>query len=138
MKKERVIRYIHNLEVINSLIGLVGIIAVLAGVVFLQVFYGQSDCTLCALQRAALIGAGLSLLLNLRYGNKAIHWSCAILSACAGVVVSIQQILLHINSTHGYGSIIYGLHLYTWAFMCFAIIIILSGLMLLLYPEEYR
>ena len=138
MKRESVFRFIENLEVINSLIGLAGIVAVLAGTVFLQLFYGQTDCTLCALQRAALIGAGLSMFMNLRYGNKVIHWSCAILSSCSGIVVSAHHILKYINSTHGYGIMILGLHLYSWAFCCFAVIIVGSAIMLLIYQEEER
>ena len=42
--------------------------------------------------------------MNLRYGNKVAHWALVILSALAGIAVSIRQILLHVTDSVGYGS----------------------------------
>ena len=136
--KTAIIKFIRNIEIVNSIIGLLGIAAILMGVAYLQLFYTETTCVSCGLQRSALFGAGLSLLMNLRYGNKVVHWACAILASCAGIAVSIHQILAHIDSTRGYGVVMHGLHIYTWAFICFAVIIVVSGLMLVVYPEESR
>ena len=61
----------------------------------------------------------------------------AILAAVGGMAVATRQDLLHIEpGTPGYGSPIFGLHLYTWALLVFVCIIIASGLMLV-FGAEY-
>ena len=131
-------RFIRNVGIINMLVGLLGVIIIFLAVVVFQKFYSETNCASCSLQRAAMLGVGLSLLMNLRYGNRVSHWSSAILTACAGISVSVYQILLHINTTHGYGRAMMGYHIYTWAFIFFAAVIVGSALMLLLYPEQLR
>jgi len=88
------------------------------------------------LQRAAFVNIGLCLLLNVRYGNRVAHWAIAIISACAGAAVSLRQICLHITGPEGFGSAVFGLHMYTWCLIGFTACIIGSALMLLVYPEN--
>lgn len=127
---------IKKLEITSSLIGFIGVICILGGAFFMQFFYDETPCPLCLLQRAAFIGIGLSLLMTLRYGNHVRHWASAILCASAGMAVSLRQICLHITSPIGFGSAIWGLHMYTWCFFGFSLAILGSALMLLIYPDR--
>ncbi len=127
---------ILKFEWIDSLIGFIGIVILLLSSLFVQFFMKESPCPLCILQRAAFINIGICLIMNLRYKNRVSHWAMAILSACAGAVVSIRQILLHINDSIGYGSPFLGLHMYTWCFIVYSAVIIGSSIMLIIYPEN--
>ncbi len=129
-------RYLNKFATINSIIGLVGVVAILAGALVMQFVYGEDPCPLCLLQRAAFVSIGIALLMNLRYGNKVAHWALVILSAAAGIAVSIRQILLHVNDSVGYGSPVTGIHLYTWCFIGFALAIVGATILLLIYPEQ--
>ena len=89
-----------------------------------QLLLGELPCPLCLLQRAALIAAGLGFLLNLRFGIRPLHYGLAILAALTGAAVAMRQVLLHIApGDPGFGHALFGLHLYTWAFMAFVGII---------------
>lgn len=129
-------RILHKVEVFDSMIGFVGVLFILGASLFVQFHMNEAPCPLCLLQRAALVNIGIALFMNFRYRNKASHWALAILSACAGSAVSLRQILLHINSPTGFGSAIFGLHMYTWSFIAFATTIVGSAIMLLIYPER--
>ncbi len=64
-------------------------------------------------------------------GRYTRHYGVSLLSAIFGATVSIRQILLHIDpSDSGYGSPVLGMHLYTWAFIVFAVVILLIGIMM--------
>jgi len=128
--------FIGKLSLIDSGIGLLGVIIILSGALFVQFFYGEQPCPLCLLQRVAFINIGLALFMNLRHGNKVSHWAIATLSACAGMAVSLRQISLHINSPVGFGSPVFGLHLYTWCFIGYFLTIVGCTIMLLIYPER--
>tara|TARA_R110000868_G_scaffold380784_3_gene647000 strand:+ start:6268 stop:6693 length:426 start_codon:yes stop_codon:yes gene_type:complete len=127
---------IAEIEWLDSIIGLVGVCVILAAAIFMQFFYGEAPCPLCLLQRAAFVGVGIAMLMNVRFGNKASHWALAIICACTGITVSIRQMLLHITTVQGFGSAILGMHMYTWCFIGFSAVIVGSAFMLLLYPEK--
>lgn len=129
-------RFLTGFALLDSCIGLLGVIVILLGAIVVQYTFHEAPCPLCLLQRAAFVSIGLSLLMNLRYRNRVANWSCAILSACAGISVSIRQILLHITSPRGFGSAFMGYHMYTWCFFAFAVTIVGSAIMLLIYPEH--
>lgn len=130
------IKLLQEIEWIDSIIGLFGVLFILSGAVFVQIFYSEQPCPLCLLQRATFVSIGISLFMNIRYGNKVSHWAMAIIGAMSGIAVSIRQILLHITTPEGFGSAILGLHMYTWCFIAFAITIVGSAIMLLIYPEK--
>lgn len=129
---------IQSFEVIDSIIGVVGVTIILGAALFIQFFYHEQPCPLCLLQRAAFVNIGIALLLNLRFRNRVSHWAMAILSACAGMAVSLRQISLHINNPIGFGSAVFGWHMYTWCFIGFFITIVGSAFMLLIYPENKK
>lgn len=128
---------IEEFELIDSIIGLIGVLIILGAAFFMQLFYREQPCPLCLLQRAAFVSIGLALLMNVRYKNKASHWALVILSATVGMAVSIRQILLHIKTPAGFGSAVFGLHMYTWCFLGFTLAIVGSAVMLLIYPEKH-
>lgn len=128
----------RKISAIDSMIALIGIFILLSAALFVQYFMHEAPCPMCLMQRAALVNIGICLIMNLRYGNHVSHWAMIILSACAGIAVSIRQILLHITSPIGFGSAVFGLHLYTWCFIVFSIAIAGSALVLLIYPEEHN
>ncbi len=116
-----------------NILGLLGICGVLLGAYFIQFIKGEFPCPLCLLQRLGMLGVAFGAMLNLRYGIRPAHYGVSLLSALFGASVSIRQILIHIvPGTGGYGSTVWGLHLYTWAFVVFAVAILLIGLMMVL------
>jgi len=115
---------------INSF-AVLGICGVLLGAYYIQFVEGEFPCPLCLLQRLAMLGVAFGAMLNLRYGIHTRHYGVSLLSAIFGASVSIRQILLHIDpSDSGYGSPVLGMHLYTWAFIVFAVVILLIGIMM--------
>jgi hypothetical protein len=59
-----------------------------------------------------------------------------LIGVLAGASVSVRQIELHIlPGDPGYGAPFLRLHLYTWAFVTFAIVMIYIGVMLMLMPR---
>ncbi len=111
---------------------------------FIQFVKGEFPCPLCMLQRYGMIlgtcGA-LFAVMQARRGTltTARYAQClgmGLLSVLAGASVSVRQIALHIlPGDPGYGEPFLGLHLYTWAFVTFAIVMVYVALMLLLMPR---
>jgi len=115
---------------INAL-ALLGICAILIGAYYIQFVKGELPCPLCLLQRLALLGVAFGAMMNLRFGIHPTHYGISLLSAVLGAIISARQILLHMNTPGGgYGSAVYGMHLYTWALIIFVVAIVLIGLML--------
>lgn len=119
-------------RVINVL-ALFALIGVLAGSLHLQLGVGEQPCPLCLIQRSAMIGLAIGPVMNLLWGMKPAHYALSILAALVGAAGSTRQILLHIADPNdpGYGPAIFGYHLYTWAFITFAIGIAGCAFMLL-------
>jgi disulfide bond formation protein DsbB len=118
-------------RLLNAL-GLIALDTVLVLAFVDQLWYRDLPCPLCILQRAGFIAAGFGLALNLVFGPKPSHYGIAILGAIAGGAMSMRQILLHIvPGTGSYGNPIFGVHLYTWAFIAFVLLIIACAIMLL-------
>jgi disulfide bond formation protein DsbB len=118
-------------RLLNAL-GLMAIDTILVLAFADQLWFRDLPCALCILQRVGFIAAGFGLALNLVFGPQPSHYGITILGAAAGAVVSARQILLHIVPGSGaYGNPIFGLHLYTWALIAFALIIVGTAIMLL-------
>lgn len=123
-------------KLLNAL-GLIAIGVVLTMAFIDQVWFGELPCPLCILQRAGLIAAGCGIALNLVFGPKPSHYGLAIIGAIASAAISMRQILLHIVPGTGfYGPAVWGLHLYTWAFV-FAVAIILGCAIMLLGDRQF-
>jgi disulfide bond formation protein DsbB len=104
-----------------------------------QIWFRELPCPLCILQRAAFVAAGFGLALTIIFGPRPSHYGIVVLGAVAGAAISMRQILIHIvPGTGAYGSPIFGLHLYTWSFIAFALMIIGAGAMLLFERQFAR
>lgn len=125
-----------RIENIGCLVGLICIGLILTAALYFQFVWGESPCPLCLLQRASFIGVALSLLMNLRYGQRVLHWGLAILMSCVGAAVSIRQILLNILNPKGFASPILGLHMYTWCLVGFVSSIVGCAVILMFYPDR--
>ncbi|MGB6922524.1 MAG: disulfide bond formation protein B [Methyloceanibacter sp.] len=121
-----------NLSKLLNALGLVAIDTVLVVAFADQLWFRDLPCPVCILQRAGFIAAAFGLALNLIYGPRPSHYGIAILGAVAGGIISAQQVLVYIVPDSGsYGNAIFGLHLYTWALLMFALIVVGSAFMLL-------
>ena len=121
---------------LNAL-GMLAVSLVLALAFVYQLTLDELPCPLCLLQRVGFVAVGVGLGLNLLYGARPQHYAIMLLSALFGVSVSVRQILLHIvPGTGHYGSPVLGLHYYTWAAICFFLILIGTAIMLL-FERQY-
>ncbi|UOD50733.1 disulfide bond formation protein B [Orrella daihaiensis] len=117
-------------HVLNSL-ALAGICVSLLVAFYYQLILGEIPCPLCMLQRIGLMLVGFGFFLNVRFGASAIHYAMIILSAIVGAGASLRQILLHITpGDPGFGSAVFGYHMYTWGFIAFMATIIFAAIML--------
>jgi disulfide bond formation protein DsbB len=104
---------------------------------YYQIVLSELPCPLCALQRVGFIVAGAGLILNLRVGYSPAHYGLALLTAAAAGGASLRQIALHIvPGTGHYGSALFGMHFYTWAFVGYGALVVYVGVMLLLEGHE--
>jgi disulfide bond formation protein DsbB len=118
-------------RLLNAL-GLIAVDTVLALAFIDQLWFRDLPCPLCMLQRAAFFAAGFGLALNLVFGPRASQYGVTILGAAVGAAIALRQMLINIvPGSPGYGNAIFGMHLYTWAFIAFALMIIGCAILLL-------
>jgi phosphoglycerol transferase MdoB-like AlkP superfamily enzyme len=78
-------------------------------------------------------------LLNVKYGPEQKHYGVILLGALFGAATALRQISLHvIPGTPGYGSPIFGMHYYTWAFVLFGATVLGVALLMILWKEEWN
>lgn len=96
----------------------------------LQFGLGELPCPLCMLQRYCMLLSSLGPFWIIVQANRGVltlpnyqqGLGLAALGALLGAVISTRQILLHIlPGDPGYGSAMFGAHLYTWALLTFFI-----------------
>ncbi len=121
-----------------NLASIAGIIAVLSGSLYLQLVVGEQPCGLCEIQRIGMYAVLIGPILNLTVGVRARHYALSILVAVVMASVSEFQLLIHVvpgsgNPQHE----VLGLHLWTWALLVFALVILCSACMLL-WPGQFQ
>jgi disulfide bond formation protein DsbB len=127
-----------------NVLGLLGLTAVQIAAYVFQFGLAELPCPLCLLQRVAFAMVSFGFLLNVRYGSQPAHYGIILLSAMYGMIVAGRQTLLHIvPGTGAYGSAIFGLHFYTWAFVLFGATILATAVLLMIdqptiAPERNR
>lgn len=118
-------------------VGLILVSLVLYAAFYEQIALNELPCPLCLLQRAGFAVVGAALALNVLIGPRPGHYALMLGGAVIGGSVSLRQIALHIvPGTGSYGSPIFGLHLYTWAFVIFGLVVIGTAFMLL-YERQF-
>src|SRR5262249_47764643 len=116
----------RSLAVTVNALGLYGIALVLAAALAAKLGLGEPPCPLCLLQRIEFALLAIGPILNIRHGPRPSHYAVALLVAVAGAGFAARQILLHIMpGDPGYGSALFGYHYYTWAFIGFAVPLVL-------------
>jgi disulfide bond formation protein DsbB len=119
-----------------NVLALYALSAVLLIAFYDQFVGGSLPCPLCILQRAGFAVVGAGLVLNVLSGPSPRGYSLMILGTLAGGAIALRQIALHVvPGTGGYGPPLLGLHLYSWAFVEFAAVLLGCGVMLALYRE---
>ena len=118
------------------------LMGVLLGAFGIQFIFEEIPCPLCYLQRMGMSLAAIGPCLVILHGVRVKFFGMTIIAAMLGGAISTRQILLHIASSTdpGYGTAVMGLHLYTWAFIVFAVMVAVCGLHLwtLKEGETYR
>jgi disulfide bond formation protein DsbB len=118
--------------------------AILLGGFLVQFGRGEFPCPLCILQRMAMMLTCLGplwIVTRARRGavslsDYATGYGVSIIAALAGAAISARQIALHlVPPDPGYGEPVLGLHLYTWAFITFCIVLIFCGVSLVFARE---
>jgi disulfide bond formation protein DsbB len=113
---------------------------ILAAAFAVQFWSGEPPCPLCVTQRIALmlIALGPLHILLRAYSEgltsraAGLGQGMAIIAAVLGALAAGRQILLHIlPSDPGFGSPVFGLHLYTWCFIAFSAQIAASAVLLI-------
>ena len=123
-------------RLLNAL-GLIAVDTLLALAFIDQLWFRDLPCPVCILQRGAFIAAGFGIALNLLLGARPTHYGMTIMGAAAGGAISLRQILLYIVPGSGsYGNEVFGMHLYTWAFIGF-VLIILGVAAMLFYDRQF-
>jgi disulfide bond formation protein DsbB len=116
------------------------LVGILAAAFAVQFWSGEPPCPLCVMQRIALMLTALGPLHILLRANAAgltsraaaLGQGMAIIAAALGALAAGRQILLHIlPSDPGFGSPVFGLHLYTWCFITFSAQIAASAVLLM-------
>ena len=131
---------------ILNLLGMVGLIGVIVAANIYQFYHHELPCTLCLLQRLAMIGVAIGAAMNLVLGPDPRYYGVCLVSALFGLCVSIRQILLHINpffdkatglptldatANPAFGQPLLGVDLYVWGILIFATVILATGIILL-------
>jgi disulfide bond formation protein DsbB len=129
-----------------NFVGLLAMIGVLLGGYIYQFSYHELPCTLCQLQRVAMVAVALGAAMNVMLGPHPRHYGVCLVSALFGMAISIRQTLLHINpffdtktgqptlavaANPPFGEPVLGLHLYVWGAVLFATVILAVGIVLL-------
>lgn len=106
-----------------------GILFILLTAILLQYYLHEIPCPLCLLQRIGMLLIAVSLSFNLRIKRRIVHYMMANMAALLTAIMSLRQILLHINDPigQGYGDILLGYHLYTWVFIITLLIIVYNS-----------
>jgi disulfide bond formation protein DsbB len=128
---------------ILNFLGLIAMIGVLLGAYIYQFSYRELPCTLCQLQRVAMVAIAFGAAMNLYLGPDPRHYGVCLVAAVFGGAISIRQSLLHINpffdtttgqptmlstSNPPFGQPVLGLHLYVWGLVLFGTVILTVGI----------
>jgi disulfide bond formation protein DsbB len=122
----------RTLAVALNALSLYGVALVLIAAFAAQLWLDELPCPLCLLQRLQFAMLAAGPILNVRCGPHPSHYGASLLAAVAGAAVALRQMLLHIMpGDPGFGSALLGYHYYTWAFIGFAVAIVLIAIVLL-------
>jgi len=135
-----------------NFVGVMAMIAILLGAYVYQFSYRDVPCTLCLLQRVAMVAVATGAAMNLMLGPSPRYYGVCLVSALFGIGVSIRQSMLHINpyfdtktgeptleatANPPFGESVMGLNLYVWGVVIFAVVILAAGVMLF-FQDQFK
>lgn len=124
------------LDTLDS-IAIIGLTFILVMAFAYQFVDSELPCALCVMQRMGLYAISLGLVINLVRGRNQSNYLIMILSAVINSWISLLQVLLHVvPDSGGFGSSVFGLHMYTWNFIVSMVFIIYGCLGGLLHGNE--
>jgi disulfide bond formation protein DsbB len=135
-----IIKNVSDVKMKISLFNIIEVIIIQLAVIFsliFQIFLNDKPCILCLLQRVGFFGIILGLLMNLRFGLQPKHYSIILLSAFFTSLASLRQIAINVVPEGGFGTSLFGFHMYTWSFFVSTIILILTTLALGINRQFY-
>lgn len=97
---------------------LVGLAAVLTAAMVMQYAFGEIPCPLCLLQRYAMFGCCLGIVMQLRAADSERGAGIGALFALLLLVIAVRQTLLDLfpRPGHAYvGSAVFGIHMPVWS-----------------------
>lgn len=142
----------QNVIRVLNFVGMIGMLAVALSAYGYQFSKQELPCTLCLLQRVAMIGVAFGAAMNLKFGPRPRHYALCLISAAFGLAVSFRQTLLHINpyfdtttdeptlsaaTNPPFGEPVLGLHLYVWGLVIFGVAILATGIVQL-FPSQWK
>jgi disulfide bond formation protein DsbB len=135
-----------------NFIGLLAMVGVLSGAYVYQFYYRELPCTLCLLQRVAMMAVAIGAAMNVMLGPDPRHYGVCLVSALFGGVVSLRQTMLHINpyfdtaaakptlsaaTNPPFGQSVMGFDLYVWGVVVFGTVILAVGI-IQLFRGQFR
>lgn len=130
----------HRLGFWIAHFNIVAVGAVLLGAFGVQFLEGEYPCPLCIMQRMGMLLCLLGpayIIMRARHGDVpaadfATGYGMSVVAAVLGAAIAGRQILLHIlPNDPGYGAPMFGLHLYSWSFVVFTVVLLVSGVNLM-------
>ncbi|MBI3699620.1 MAG: disulfide bond formation protein B [Afipia sp.] len=115
---------------------------ILTFAMILQYRGGEIPCPLCLLQRVAMFGVCVGIILHFRSGYSARNEGISMLFALFLLIVSVRQTLLDIYPRPGHdyiGSAVFGLHMPVWSvIIAVAILLAFTVKIMVLGGEDLR
>lgn len=119
-------------EVVLNMVGVTGICIALLVAYYYQLGKMEMPCPLCLLQRVGLIMIGCGFFYNVRFGIRPAHYGVVVLGSVITGLFAGRHISLHVTPGDiGYGSTLFGLHLYTWGLIASVLTIIWVALIMI-------
>lgn len=139
-------QFLRQLSYITGHLTILVVTGVLIGAFGVQFIGDEYPCPLCILQRMAMMLAVMGPVWMIAVGHRKERiepsaftraFGLTVLGSILGGAISIRQILLHIQpGDPGYGSPVWGLHLYTWALLVFVALLLDAGIHLAFVRED--
>lgn len=131
IKPKKIEKYFNALE-------LLGVTAILLSTLAIQFILKEEPCPLCLLQRVGLFLVAIGFLMNLRFSPHPRHYAMIILSGLFTSFVALRHIAINLdNPEGGFGSPLFGWHLYTWSFLI-ALAIVIGATLIMCIDREYQ
>lgn len=117
----------------------IGWTGVICGGLYFQFVVWEYPCPLCIVQRMFMMLAAMGPAYIVRQGltgtvrrrEYLMGWGLALIGCVAGSFASWRQTMLHIlPGDKGYGSAVFGLHLYVWAWILFQASVVAIGIVM--------